>query len=373
LFIQSSIISNDLPLHNDTPDTIVCDLKCYKWIETQSTQSRLTKTQRIYEVGKPTPEQHEFACDVKHGLSLPRKRLKSKYFYDKIGSSLFEQICVQPEYYITRTEADILRERLPVIVSLLSDDISLVELGSGSASKTRIVFDHVLQRQDYLHYFPIDVSHSMLSESVRTLSSDYPTLQITGISSDYSNGLDRATDLIALESHVPCKKLILFLGSSIGNFEPQETVSFFQMLRDKMERTDLLLVGFDLQKDAAILNSAYNDKAKTTQKFNLNLLSRINRELEGDFNIKNFEHHAFYNLGEQRVEMHLVSKRDQECHIKLIQESFRFEQGESIHTENSYKYSLEQIRKLAEDNRFELKMNFMDQRKWFDLAIFCPV
>jgi uncharacterized SAM-dependent methyltransferase len=145
------------------------------------------------------------------------------------------------------------------------------------------------------------------------------------------------------------------------------------MLRDKMERTDLLLVGFDLQKDTAILNSAYNDKAKTTQKFNLNLLSRINRELEGDFNIKSFEHHAFYNPGEQRVEMHLVSKRDQEPHIKLIEESFRFEQGESIHTENSYKYSLEQIRKLAEDNRFELKMNFMDQRKWFDLAIFCPV
>ncbi len=333
----------------------------------------MTKTQRIYDVGNPEPTQDEFALDVKHGLSLPRKSLKSKYFYDKMGSSLFEQICVQPEYYITRTEADILRERLPEIVIRFPDDISIVELGSGSASKTRIVFDHVLQRQDYLHYFPIDVSHSMLSESIRTLSSDYPTLRITGISSDYANGLDRATDLIAVESHIPSKKLILFLGSSIGNFEPQETVSFFQMIRDKMERTDLLLVGFDLQKDPAILNSAYNDKAKVTQRFNLNLLSRINRELEGDFDIKSFEHQAFFNLDEQRVEMHLVSKRDHEYHIKLIQESFRFKEGESIHTENSYKYSLEQIRKLAEDNCFELKMNFMDQRKWFDLAIFCPV
>jgi L-histidine Nalpha-methyltransferase len=371
LFIQSTIISTDY-IYTTIDKIFVSDLKCYKWIGIQSTQFRLTKTQRIYEVGKPKPAQDEFASDVKHGLSLTRKSLKSKYFYDKIGSSLFEQICVQPEYYITRTEADILQERLAEIVSLFSDDVSIVELGSGSASKTRIIFDHVLQRQDYLHYFPIDVSHSMLSESMRTLSSDYPALHITGISSDYANGLDRATDLIALQSHVPCKKLILFLGSSIGNFEPQETESFFQMLRDKMERTDLLLVGFDLQKDPAILNSAYNDKAKITQRFNLNLLSRINRELGGDFNIKSFEHRAFYNVDEQRVEMHLVSKRDQESHIRFIQESFTFKEGESIHTENSYKYSHEQIRKLAEDNCFELKMNFMDQRKWFDLAIFSP-
>jgi uncharacterized SAM-dependent methyltransferase len=163
------------------------------------------------------------------------------------------------------------------------------------------------------------------------------------------------------------------LGSSVGNFEPREAMSFFQMLRDKMERKDLLLVGFDLQKKPAILNSAYNDKAKITAKFNLNLLSRINRQLEGDFDIKNFEHYAFYNQEEQRVEMHLVSKRDQEVYIKLIEESFRFKEGESIHTENSYKYSLKQIRNIADDNRFEVKMNLVDQRKWFDLAVLCPI
>jgi uncharacterized SAM-dependent methyltransferase len=176
-----------------------------------------------------------------------------------------------------------------------------------------------------------------------------------------------------LESGIPCKKLILFLGSSIGNFEPQETVSFFLMLRDKMERTDLLLVGFDLQKNPAILNLAYNDKAKITERFNLNLLSRINRELGGDFDIKNFEHRAFYNQDEQRVEMHLVSKRDQTSYISMIEEWFTFKEGESIHTENSYKYSLKQISKLAEDNRFEVKMNFMDKLKWFDLALFSPI
>jgi L-histidine Nalpha-methyltransferase len=333
----------------------------------------LNKTQRIYEVSKSKPTLEEFALDVKHGLSLPRKSLKSKYFYDKIGSSLFEQICLQPEYYITRTEMDILRQKLPEIMNLFPEDISIIELGSGSASKTRILFDHVLQRQNCLYYFPIDVSHSILSESITSLSSDYSTLRITGISSDYANGIDKATDFIALEPAIPCKKLILFLGSSIGNFEPQETISFFQMLRDKMERTDVLLVGFDLQKNPAILNLAYNDKAKITERFNLNLLSRINRELGGDFDIKNFEHYAFYNQDEQRMEMHLVSKKDQKSHIKLVEESFIFKEGEPIHTENSYKYSLKQITKLAEDNRFEVKMNFMDHLKWFDLALFCPI
>jgi L-histidine Nalpha-methyltransferase len=333
----------------------------------------LKEKQRIYEVSKSKPALDEFALDVKYGLSLPRKSLKSKYFYDKIGSSLFEQICLQPEYYITRTETDILCQKLPELVSLFSEDISIVELGSGSSSKTRILFDHLSQTQNRLYYFPIDVSHSMLSESIRSLSVAYPTLHIRGISSDYANGIDKATDFMAIESGIPCKRLILFLGSSIGNFEPQETTTFFQMLRDKMERTDLLLVGFDLQKNPAILNLAYNDKAKITERFNLNLLSRINRELAGDFNIKNFEHCAFYNQDNQRVEMHLVSKRDQTSHIRLIEESFTFKEGESIHTENSYKYSLKQIRKLAEDNRFEVKMNFMDQLKWFDLALFCPI
>lgn len=333
----------------------------------------MKKKQRIYEVSKSKPALDEFALDVKYGLSLPRKSLKSKYFYDKIGSSLFEQICLQPEYYITRTETDILRLRLHELVSLFSEDISILELGSGSACKTRILFDHLSQTQARLHYFPIDVSYSMLSESVRSLSVAYPTLHITGISSDYANGIDKATDFMTLESDIPSKKLILFLGSSIGNFEPQETVSFFQMLRDKMELTDLLLVGFDLQKNLATLNLAYNDKAKITERFNLNLLSRINGELGGDFDIKNFEHRAFYNQDEQRVEMHLVSKRVQTYHIRLIEESFTFKDGESIHTENSYKYSLGQIRKLAEDNRFEVKMNFMDRLKWFDLALFSPI
>ena len=332
----------------------------------------MKKAQRIYEMSQSKLAFDHFAMDVRLGLSLPRKALKSKYFYDKIGSALFEQICLQPEYYITRTETDILRACSADIVNTCSEDISVVELGSGSAIKTRIVFEHLLQKQDSVHYFPIDVSHSILLECMNKLSSDYPNLHITGISSDYANGIDRVTDFMKSECHVPSRKLILFLGSSIGNFEHVEALSFFQMLRSKMEPNDLLLVGFDLQKNPAIFNSAYNDKAGITAKFNLNLLSRINRELGGDFDIKKFRHRAFYNQDKQRIEMHLISKANQEVCIGLIEESFRFRDGESIHTENSYKYSLKQITKIAADNRFEVKMNFVDTRKWFDLALLCP-
>src|SRR5918911_2280208 len=203
----------------------------------------------IYEINKPAlPIIEEFASDVKEGLSCQKKNLKSKYFYEEIRYALFEQICLQPEYYITRTETDIFRERSTDIMNICSGDVSIVELGSGSASKTRILFEHVLQRQNSLHYFPIDVSHSILLESTKSLSLAYPNLHITGISSDYANGIDKATDFITADYNVPSRKLILFLGSSIGNFEPGEAMSFFQMLRDKMERKDVLLVGFDLQK-----------------------------------------------------------------------------------------------------------------------------
>lgn len=332
-----------------------------------------TRESGIYKVSKTElPIINEFASDVKEGLSCSRKNLQSKYFYDKVGSYLFEQICLQPEYYITRTEADILREKSSDIAKICPSDISIVELGSGNSCKTRILFEQILGKQSLLYYFPIDVSHSVLLESVQKLSSDFPRLHPIGISSDYVNGIDKATELITTQYHVPCRKLILFLGSSIGNLEPTKVVSFLSMIRDRMEKEDILLVGFDLQKEHSILNAAYNDKAGMTEKFNLNLLTRINRELGGDFDIKKFSHHAFYNDEKGRVEMHLVSKADQQIYIREIEKSFEFKEGESIHTENSYKYSLGQIQILAENSGFELMMNFFDKRKWFDLALLSP-
>lgn len=327
----------------------------------------------IYNVSRTElPIINEFASDVKEGLSCSRKNLQSKYFYDKVGSYLFEQICLQPEYYITCTEADILREKSSDIAKICPSDISIVELGSGNSCKTRILFEQILKKQDLLYYFPIDVSHSILTESVQKLSSDFPRLHPIGISSDYVNGIHKATEIITTQYHVPCRKLILFLGSSIGNLEPSKVVSFLNMIRDRIEKEDILLVGFDLQKEHQILNAAYNDKAGMTEKFNLNLLTRINRELGADFDIKKFSHHAFYNEEMGRVEMHLVSKADQQIYIREIEKSFEFKEGESIHTENSYKYSLGQIQTLAEKSGFELKMNFLDKRNWFDLALLSP-
>ena len=328
----------------------------------------------VYEINKPAlPIIEEFASDFKEGLSCQKKNLKSKYFYDKRGSYLFEQICLQPEYYITRTEADILREKSADIAKICPSDISIVELGSGSSCKTRILFEHILGKQNFLYYFPIDVSHSVLLESVQKLSSDFSNLHALGISSDYADGIDKAAELIATQYHVPCRKLILFLGSSIGNFELSMARSFLNMIRDRMEKEDILLVGFDLQKEHSRLNAAYNDKAGMTAKFNLNLLMRINRELGGEFDIGKFSHHAFYNHDKGRIEMHLVSKADQQVRIELIDKSFGFKKGESIHTENSYKYSVEQIQTLADKSGFELKMNFPDKRGWFDLALLSPI
>jgi L-histidine N-alpha-methyltransferase len=327
----------------------------------------------VYRFSESEPTLDQFAADVKNGLGSQTKYLKPKYFYDQIGSNIFEQICIQPEYYIARIESDILRNSSPDIVSICNGDISIVELGSGSSSKTRILLEHTLEKQTFLHYFPIDVSHNILHQTVRNLSSDFSNLRTIGISSDYAIGIEKATELITTQYSLTSRKLILFLGSSIGNFEPFEATSFLQMIKHVMDNKDLLLVGFDLQKEPKILDAAYNDRAEMTAKFNLNLLSRINRDLGGEFDIKSFNHCAFYNKNKERIEMHLISKADQNVYIEIIDTSFRFKEGESIHTENSYKYSLEQIQHLVEGSGFELKMNFLDQRKWFDLALLSPL
>jgi dimethylhistidine N-methyltransferase len=342
-------------------------------VEIYSNIVQMSRRYGIYEVNKSELQVNEFASDVDAGLTSSRKSLKSKYFYDKTGSYLFEQICLQPEYYVTRLEADILTERSLDIANACQGQVSVVELGSGSSCKTRILFEHILERQGFLYYFPIDVSHSILIESVQKLSSDFPNLYSVAISSDYAEGIDKATDFITKRYHVPCRKLVLFLGSSIGNFDLHEARSFLSMLMEKMEKKDLLLIGFDLQKKSTILNAAYNDQAGMTARFNLNLLSRINRELGGEFDVKKFDHHAFYNEDMKRVEMHLISTADQQIYIKSIGKSFNFREGESIHTENSYKYSLEQIRDLADYCGFEVKTNLVDEKKWFNLALLSPM
>jgi L-histidine Nalpha-methyltransferase len=314
----------------------------------------------------------EFASNVATGLASENKALNSRYLYDKVGSQLFEHICLQPEYYLTRTEASILNKHAHVIAKLTASNISIIELGSGSSSKTTILLSRLALQKKRIFYFPIDISNSILIESTQSLKSQFPNVNIIGIPSDYNIGFEMAIKHIARDNKIPDRKLVVFLGSSIGNFELAQAKSLLQILREKLDRSDFLLVGFDLQKDKSVLNAAYNDRAGITAKFNLNLLARINRELGGDFHLGKFDHYAFYNDGKQRIEMHLVSKTDQRVYVGALGKTFAFRKAETIHTENSYKYSLEQIAVLAEDSGFVVKKNFMDKKKWFDLALFSP-
>jgi dimethylhistidine N-methyltransferase len=315
-----------------------------------------------------------FATDVLAGLSSPRKYLASKYFYDKAGSQLFEQISAEPEYYLTRVEASILRENSGKIASTLVENtgISVVELGSGSSTKTRILLEEFEKLTEKSCYFPIDISHEMLMESTRALKSDFPLVKTIGIHSDYAAGLDEVNRLTGEDPSIPPRKLILFLGSSIGNFEATQSVSFLRMIRQKMSRKDRVLVGFDLQKDREIINAAYNDRSGVTAKFNLNLLERMNRELDADFVLERFSHRAFYNEELKRVEMHLVSLADQRVHIGRIAKTFAFKKNETIHTENSYKYSMHQIHQMASQSGLKVQSDYRDKEGWFTLSLFRP-
>jgi dimethylhistidine N-methyltransferase len=320
----------------------------------------------------------EFAADVLVGLSSPKKYLASKYFYDKTGSELFEQICLQPEYYLTRVETSILKENAPEIASTvlkrqdqnseIFKQVSIVELGSGNSTKTRILLSEFLDKCTDVHYFPIDISHKTLALAVESLRSDFSKLSITGMPMDYNSGLERINRLVSAHD-APKSKLILFLGSSIGNFEPKQAVSFLRMLRQKMCLDDYLLIGFDLQKETSILDAAYNDKEAVTARFNVNLLKRINAELEGQFELEQFAHRAFYNEQLGRIEMHLESLANQEVQIGRLKKSFNFKLNETIHTENSYKYSLDMIDRIATQSGLVVHANFEDEKSWFVLSL----
>ena len=326
----------------------------------------------VEELSKPTFTK-EFAHDVKAGLSAKSKYLKPKYFYDYTGSELFEEICRQPEYYLTRTEASILETYSSDIANMHTNSSrAIIELGSGSSSKTRILlepFVEGIQLSTHNYYFPIDISHSMLQGSVNMLSKIFPKLKIMGLSTDYFNGIDKASQFLSNEN-VSTQMVIVFLGSSIGNFNPDEAEKFLKLLADRLNEEDSLLIGFDLHKNQKILNSAYNDAAGITAKFNLNILHRINKELGGDFDLRLFKHRAFYNKDKRRVEMHLVSMRKQQVYIREIDETFDFDAGETIHTENSYKYTSKQIDALAKRCNLRVNKHFIDRNRWFDLAMF---
>ena len=303
-----------------------------------------------------------FAEEIAFSLNEDSKFISPKFFYDKKGSNLFESICSVPEYYPTRTEISILKKLEHDLPSYLNENVRLVELGSGASVKTRLILDVFTKLQAKTEYFPIDISE-ILTESSEQLLKDYPTLNITGIIDTYEGGLE------FLQNYDDKQNLIIFLGSSFGNFSPDDGKIFLKKIFSTMKQGDLFLIGLDLVKDKTILESAYDDSQGITAKFNLNVLSRINDELDADFIINNFSHYSVYNENDQRIEMNLKSLIPQSVTIKKSNLSLNLDEGELIHTEYSHKYNPSQIKTLLCDIGFEIKNMWLDDKKYFSLTL----
>jgi dimethylhistidine N-methyltransferase len=278
-----------------------------------------------------------FRDDVWAGLGTPRKTLPCKYFYDARGSALFERICDLPEYYPTRTEISIMATHAGAMSERLGARCVLVEYGSGSSRKTRLLLDHL---RDPAGYVPIDISRTALADSARALRAAYPGLEVLPVCADYTAALE-----IPRTRTAAARRGVYFPGSTIGNFTPPQAQRFLAQMARVAGPGGALLVGVDLRKDRVTLERAYDDAAGVTAAFNRNLLARINRELGGDFALDRFAHRALYDEAAGRVEMHLVSTEAQT--VRVGGRVFRFERGETIHTENSYKYGLAHFAALA--------------------------
>lgn len=296
--------------------------------------------------------------EVITGLSATPKAIPPKFFYDERGSQLFDAICELPEYYLTRTEVGILQEHALEIAHLAGPETLLIELGSGASKKVRLLLE-ALRPSAYLG---VDISKDFLLASTDRLAADYPWLEVHAACADFSQVLNL--------SYCPTqsRRLAFFPGSSIGNFEPAQALQFLKELRALLDRNGALLIGVDLKKDPAILNAAYNDAQGVTAEFNLNLLRRIQRELGADLDIDGFEHRAFYNQAAGRIEMHLVSRRTQR--IQIEERTFGFVAGETIHTENSYKYTIKALQRLAEQAGFQPVRVWTDQEDLFSVHYF---
>jgi L-histidine Nalpha-methyltransferase len=298
------------------------------------------------------PEAH-FLDDVLAGLSRPQKAIAPKYFYDAQGSALFEAICRQPEYYPTRAELALTRAWLDDIARFAGRGCELIEFGSGASIKTRLL----IRRLRPVHYVAIDISQAALRLAVARLGREFPWLQITAVVGDFSRPIDLARAL--------GRRVAYFPGSTIGNLLPQEAEGFLHMTRGLVGRGGAMLVGVDRKKDANVLHAAYNDAAGVTAAFNLNLLVRMNAELGANFDLRRFGHYAFYNVARGRIEMHLVSRLRQR--VAIGRHRFDFEEGETIHTENSHKYSVEEFQAFARDAGFEPRKMWLDRRGLFAL------
>ncbi len=341
-----------------------------------STLSR-TRWPRIIRLAEPLDARDStsrFAAAVRSGLSGQPKSLPWSYFYDAEGSRLFDEICKLPEYYLTRTEDGILRRHADAMVALLASspgqgtEPTIVELGSGSAVKTQRLLSAALRQHHQVHYVPIDVSPQALEDSAETLSRRFAGVRVTGYVGDYRRGLER----IMARAEGP--RLIVFLGSSLGNYDHEAALELLRMVGRTMRPGDGLLMGTDLAKERALLEFAYNDSRGVTAAFNMNLLRRINRELQADFDLEHFEHLAYYVDHPQRghVAIHLRSRVNQTVHIQAAGTKVELAAGELIHTEKSHKYTLDALAELRRSAGFEEAGAWTDERGWFRVQLWCP-
>ena len=305
--------------------------------------------------------QATFADDVRAGLLATPKSLPPKYFYDALGSKLFEAICLLPEYYLTRAEREILERHAGAILDAVGSPVEIVEFGSGSGEKSRLLFDAALARQADLRYLPVDISESALRDSAEAMLDEYPSLRITGYASDYDGAIASMRDRV----RTGVRRLALFLGSNIGNLDERAACKFLSGVRATLDRGDALLLGADLRKDPGVLLDAYDDPIGVTAAFNLNLLGRINRELGGGFDLRYFSHVASWDEADGCMRMHLASLVEQTVEIRSLDLRVSFGEGETIHTEDSRKYDLATIDHLARATGFERVRTWTDSNDRF--------
>ncbi|MBY6037718.1 L-histidine N(alpha)-methyltransferase [Fictibacillus nanhaiensis] len=306
-----------------------------------------------YHVGNKA--ETDMYSEVIQGLKSSPKKVSPKYFYDKKGSELFEEITMLPEYYPTRTEMVILNKYKRDMAKAVGADSALIEFGSGSSEKVRTLLGAMTDLKEYI---ALDISKDFLYQSACALSMEYPNLQVHAVSADY-------TEKFEMPSLQSKRKVVFFPGSTIGNFERREMMQFLKKTALFLKQGGGLLIGVDMKKDHAVLNAAYNDKKGITRKFNLNLLNRLNRELLANFQLEHFSHHAFYHGEKGRIEMHLVSLKDQR--ITIGNEEITFKEGETIHTENSYKFTIKEFQDIVIECGFTPKKVWCDERKWFSM------
>ncbi len=306
----------------------------------------------------------EFSEDIRAGLSASPKYLFPKYLYDELGSRLFAAICEVHEYYLTRAEDEILKTHAEEIAGWLSTSDTLIELGSGSAEKTRRLIEAFTRQRPELLFIPVDISPTALAESAQALLGSYPNLRIQAYAADYYQALEALPDL------GPHPVLVLFLGSNIGNFEPDEARRFLRAIRRVLRPSDVLLLGADLKKDRRTLEAAYNDALGVTRAFICNELERINRELDADFDLWAVGLRSSYNEAMGRVEVYLESLRAQTVNIRALNLTIELAAAEKIHVENAYKYDLDDLRAIGDETGFTLERSWLDSAGRFSSNLF---